>query len=140
MKDLSPPGDVSRCFGIALCGTPVDRLPYDNSRAFDPQFFGRPSVSEQERRPNREVLLRGAEMLAVVDLSALASGVCIRQAWLARTEMNRITKEVNGPPYIIEAGLIDDDVVRDVSRWIDRNAEIITFNRYTGNVLRRSAQ
>lgn len=117
-----------------------DRVPYDSPRAFDPQYFGRPQVAEEDRRPNREVLLRGAEMLAIVDLSALASGVGMRQAWLARTETNRITIEVDGPPYIKSAGLIDDDLVRDVSRWIDRNAEIITFNRYTGNVLRRSAQ
>jgi prepilin-type N-terminal cleavage/methylation domain-containing protein len=117
-----------------------DREPYDNPRGFDPQFFGAPQVPEDERRPNPEVLLRGAEMLAVVDLAALASGVGMSRAWLARTETDRITDRVNGPPYLENAGLIDDDVVRDVSRWIDRNAEIITFNRYTGNVLRRTAQ
>ena len=33
----------------------------------------------------------------------------------------------------------DDDAVRAISAWIDNNAEIISFNQYTGSVIKRSS-
>jgi len=115
-----------------------DDPPYDDPIRFDPETIPT-SVRQIDRRPNREVLLRAADMLAVADLSALESGVGRRRAWLSRTETSKAP-----PGWMTATGagadLIDDDLVRDVSRWIDLNAEVISFNRYTGNVIRRAEQ
>lgn len=110
--------------------------PYDNLNRFDPENFGEPAVDGPDRRPNREVMLRAASQLAVVDLQRLAEQTAIARPWLVRSENSKVPM----PDYLREAGYSDNDKVQAVSRWIALNAEIIGFNPYTGNVLRRSVR
>ncbi len=120
----------------------VTREPYDDPNRFDPENFGRPPVSRDLRRPNPEVMLRAASQLAVVDLKRLSEGVGFPRAWLVRSEDSRLP----APTWLTDedenrtVNYVDDDRARAVSRWIDLNAELIGFNRYTGNVIRRTTQ
>lgn len=119
-----------------------DRAPYDDPNRFDPENFGRPMVSRAVRRRNPEVMLRTAAQLAVVDLNRLSEGVGLPRAWLVRAADSKAPQ----PEWLTNeninrvANYVDDERARAVSRWIDRNAEIIGFNRYTGNVIRRSVR
>ncbi len=124
-------------------GDPNFRVPYDNDLQFDPDVIS-PSGREDGRR-NEEIMLRAVDQLAVVDLAQLQEGVGVRRPWLAR--YNGGSPASNNyapvPDWARDQGLISDSdgqLVRNTSRWIDRNAEIIGFNRYTGNVIRRSAR
>lgn len=115
----------------------VDSLsgePYDDPNRFDPENFG--GLAPDKRMPNPEVMMRAASELAVVDLGRLAEGAGLRHPWLARPAGSRALQ----PPWLWDSALSGpekDDKVREISRWIDLNAEVIGFNRYTGNVIRR---
>lgn len=108
---------------------------YDDPLRFDPENFGRPALPESRRNPNPEVMLRSADQLAVVSMSALTDGVGIVRPWLVRPQNSKAPK----PQYLLDQGYFDEAKARAVSRWIDLNAEVISFNRYTGNVVRRAA-
>mgnify|MGYP001288841206 CR=1 FL=1 len=134
-------------FYIELADEPYDRSsvtrdPYDDPNRFDPENFGRSPIPRDRRRPNPEVMLRAASQLAVVDLKRLSDGVGFPRAWLVRSAESRLP----APTWLTDedenraVNYVDNDRAREVSRWIDRNAEIIGFNRYTGNVIRRTTQ
>ena len=110
--------------------TPTAR-PYDEEGRFDPENFA--GVPLQERTANPEFMLRSVDQLAVVDLGRLADGVGIPRAWLVRPRGSKAFQ----PPYLDSLGYFDDEKAKAVSRWIDLNGEIINFNRYSGNVIRR---
>lgn len=124
--------------------------PYDAINSFDPENFGRnrtnpnseinTDLDESRREPNREVRLRSASVLAVVDLGRMQDGVGYRRPWLFRPGESKTVQ----PDWIWGNETLSsqdkDDRVRAVSRWIDLNAEIIGFNRYTGNAIRRSVR
>lgn len=118
------------------------RDPYDDPNRFDPENFGRPPIPRDRRRRNPEVMLRAASQLAVVDLKRLGEGAGFPRPWLVRSSGSRPPK----PTWLTDENenravdYVDDDRALAVSRWIDRNGEIIGFNRYTGNVIRRSTQ
>lgn len=113
------------------------RLPVDLPNNFDPENTGAaPAIEIVE--PNPEVVLRAVSALAVVELSRLARETGIERPWLVRpTSLPEIQfapkrLDVSQPLYF------SDDFVRRISLWIDRNAEILTFNRFTGNVNRKA--
>jgi len=124
--------------------------PYDAINTFDPENFGSdPSNPNQattsdipirRREPNREVRLRSASVLAVVDLGRLQEGVGYRRPWLYRPSASKAVQ----PDWIWGGERPNnqdkDERVRAVGRWIDLNAEIIGFNRYTGTAIRRSVR
>lgn len=119
--------------------TPI--RPYDDPARFDPENVRGVPGDPARRQRNPEVVLRGAEQLAVVDLDRMNKAVGLRRAWLVRAETSRPD---NFPAWLDGSegeriDYVDDDQARKVSRWIDNNAEIISFNRYSGNAVRRSA-
>ncbi len=121
--------------------------PYDDPQRFDPEnFAGRPRDVES-RRPNPEFMMRSASQLAVVDLGRLADGVGLQRPWYFRPAQNSPpfvagATRVPMPQWMIDAfpSFAIEDKVRDISRWIDLNAEIIDFNRFTGAVMKRGAR
>ena len=105
---------------------------YDSDFLFDPENTdGR---TPNDREANREVRLRSVEQLAVVDLAELASGVGIERPWYAAPECAAYPRAA----WLESRGYFSDDLARAVSEWIDENAEILSFVRYTGNVVRRT--
>ncbi len=110
-------------------------VPYDSGQRFDPENFK--GIQPEERSPNREVILRSASQLAVVDLARLEDGVGFPRPWLFRPSSSKAASF----PWIWggenTSASQRDERVRAVSRWIDLNAEIIGFNRYSGNIIRR---
>lgn len=131
---------------------PIDRLddelePYDAINRFDPEnFAGKP---KQRRVRNPEVRLRSANLLAVVDFSRLEGGVGFRRPWLFRASSSKAPPETladqewlwsERPNQTLPSASERDERLRAVSRWIDLNAEVIGFNRYSGNVIRRSTR
>ncbi len=121
-----------------------DRPVYDDPARFDPEETGQGSgaLGHLVRRgtQNPEVKLRPVAQLAVVDLTRLASGGGVEAPWLLRAA--DATEQTPGKPYEDAGEAISgaelDDLVAEVSDWIDRNAEVIGFDRYTGAVLRRT--
>lgn len=112
--------------------------PYDDPQRFDPETIDHPqfgTLANDRRARNPEVVMRPVEQLAVVDLARMAEGVGIARPWLVRAASSEAPK----PQYLQDLGYFNDNRVRAVSRWIDLNAEVISFNRYTGNITRRNA-
>ncbi len=105
---------------------------------FDPEFALEEGSPEDYTR-NPEVVLRSAHQLAIVDLNRLGREVGIREPWLVRhaddTQAPMSSKVnalfTNGDPV---------QRVRDISEWVDLNSETLSFNRFTGQVLRRAQQ
>lgn len=137
---------------------------YDWRDRFDPQNLGNGLGGSSERdadlpnsrpdiRPNPEVYLRSVEQIAVVDVATMSQALGIARPWLVRPENSRspipqwvrdlrgrgqtgtqksyITADTDSPT--------DAPLHRLVSRWIDENAEILSFSRYTGDIIRRAA-
>jgi prepilin-type N-terminal cleavage/methylation domain-containing protein len=124
---------------LELADAPIDPTapaspPYDDEFRFDPENTA--GLPQNRRAANPEVVLRSADQLAVVDLARLADGVGFPRAWLIRPMQSRAPKPVD----LTSAGYFNDERAQAVSRWIDVNAEILSFNRYSGNVIRRSSQ
>lgn len=90
---------------------------------------------------NPEVHMRPAEVIAIVDLQQLSEGTGVTRPWNLRVDNNM------APPapadkqdwvYPSNTLLADDELpVRRVYDWIDRNAELIGFNRYTGQAMKQ---
>lgn len=100
-----------------------DRETQDEALVFDPE-----TGLGDGNSPNPELVLRSAQQLAIVDLNRLREATGIAAPWLVRSE-SALAPRGNGDP--------DNDKVRQISRWVDNNAEIFAFNRYTGEKLRR---
>ncbi len=110
--------------------------PFDKPNVFDPQAAAT-GVPLESRTPNPEVVLRAAAQLAVVDLRRMAESTGLERPWLVRSPTSAIPREA-----VIErdrALYYSNDAVRLVNEFIDNNAEIISFNRFTGNVIRRAS-
>ncbi len=107
-------------------------LPYDHIDAFDPGCIHptNPSLT----RPNPEVRLRTAALLAVVDLQSLQAGAGVSEPWLVRPA-STLAPQPSAADR--KSRLINDDFVLSMSRWIDENAQVIGFNRYTGATVKR---
>lgn len=124
--DESGAGQVNPTSGIR------ESLPYDHIDAFDPGCIHptNPSLT----RPNPEVRLRTAALLAVVDLQSLQAGAGVSEPWLVRPASTRAPQPSTSDR---KSRLINDDFVLSMSRWIDENAQVIGFNRYTGATVKR---
>lgn len=109
--------------------------PYDDNGRFDPENIGELPRNPDRVQRNPEVVMRAAEQIAIVDIARLAEGSGVQRPWLARARTSRAPQ----PAWLTNGNWVGDERVRRVSRWIDNNAEIITFNRYTGNAIRRNA-
>lgn len=141
---------------------------YDWRDRFDPQNLGKTLGGSSERgatvpanpseiRPNPEVFLRVAEQLAVVDVATMSEALGIARPWLVRPQQSNAPQ----PEWIqnLKGGIkgnslsylgADQDpssgdavekwpLHRQISKWVDENAEIISFSRYTGAIIRRAA-
>lgn len=125
--------------------------PYDWPDIFDPENLGeyapdpQDRPGESDRVANPEVLLRSADQLAVVDTRALGSDTGIVRPWYVRPE----EADTPQPQWLddleyfeADGDAADEDDLpkhRRVSLWIDRNAEILSFDRYSGKVIRRES-
>ena len=138
---------------------------YDWRDRFDPQNLGKSLGGSSERdadlptgpgdiRPNPEVFLRVAEQLAVVDIESMAEALGIARPWLVRPEQSNApqpdwVRKLQGraqgggtKSYITpdsDSNPNNPPLHRLVSKWIDNNAEILSFSRYTGAIIRRAA-
>ncbi len=145
-----PDGSVSSTFGAGLGpqppldayiefpDLPLDDLRdppvvYDDALEFDPGTLH--PTDQTETRPNPEVRLRTASQLAVVDLQSLRAGAGVNKPWLVRSETSRapIPSNSSDPKLIY----MNDELAQNMSQWIDENAQIIGFNRYTGKTVKR---
>lgn len=138
---------------------PSDR-PFDTVLLFDPEIPVVSTVAGARRVPNAEVLMAPVPTIAVVDLRAMGEAqnpadptvsayqndgrlVADRRPWLIMPEG---VEEwlVDWPDWVANPSAsrpyFDDGRFGAACRWIDRNGEIISFNRYTGQVLRSTRQ
>jgi type II secretory pathway pseudopilin PulG len=130
--------------------------PFDNPSRFDPEAAPRdrtlqqgglpPTIAYETAGPNPEVALRAVTRLAVVDLQDLQRGTGVSKPWLLRTALTDPDHQAPWPDEYVPGDVApipsnDADqlnaLVRDVSRWIDRNAVLLDFSRYSGRVMRR---
>lgn len=116
---------------LDLSEAPEDRKPVDGGTLFDPEVG-----LDRDVEPNPEVVLRAVQQLAIVDLNRLRSDLGDRifdtPPWLFRGD---------GSPSQMPQGRMteSDEIVADISAWVDNNAEVIGFNTYTGAIIKRSA-
>ena len=143
-----PDGTVSANFGTGLGSSPreayiewpeapIDQTgaanrPYDHADRFDPACLH--PTDQRETQPNPEVRLRTVAELAVVDLKALQAGAGVSQPWLVRPASSLAPRPSSNDP---KTRFLDDTLVLRMSDWIDANAEILGFNRYTGDTVKR---
>lgn len=115
-----------------------DARPYDLDTVFDPDNVA--GILSSDVVPNPEVVLRAVSQLAVVDLARLSSDTGVARPWFVRPQ----TTGAPQPTWLNQLGVFQTDSAnaphRRVSDWIDENAEIISFTRYTGQPLVRRRQ
>ncbi len=104
--------------------------PYDNDLLFDPES----ALGAMEAEPNREVFMRSASQLAIVELARLRERFGVEKPW----HIAPSTSTTRRPAWPDNDQYYADDVVRDLNNWIDVNGEVLSFNRYAGTVLRRT--
>jgi prepilin-type N-terminal cleavage/methylation domain-containing protein len=129
---------------------PVDRADasekaYDWPDVFDPENDGSYAPSppgkplQKNLSPNPEVFIRSADQLAVVDMNQLAQGTAIQRPWYVRPKETLFPE----PKWLDDMGYFEADREgakhRLISEWIDENAEILSFDRYSGKVIRRES-
>jgi len=122
-------------------GLTIEERVQDSDFTFDPERI-RPNI--QEPSPNPEVWLRSVNQLAIVSFQRLSGGTQIDRPW----ELHPSTSQAPWPDFRgsaqYQSAPLDpandeiDDLVIAVTRWIDQNAEIIGFDRYSGAAQRRS--
>jgi len=105
----------------------ADDSPLDDEFLFDPEVAKLQGL--KSCFPN-EVVLRSASVLAIVQSSRLAEGVGVREPWTIWSE--------HSVPYTNNQRVTrDDEKLEDIWDWIDFNAELLSFDHYTGSVIRR---
>lgn len=109
--------------------------PVDASDRFDPE-----AGLGDDFDPNPEILLRSAHQLAVVDLNRMGRDLGLEQPWFYRPERpgGLPMPGPSGPNDDDWYARADNDEVSRISLWVDFNAELISFNRYTGEILRKA--
>ncbi len=118
-----------------------EAIPYDNALAFDPENRFN-LTSNEDVQANPEVVLRSVSQLAIVSFAQLGEIPELRgieDPWFVRPTQGRSTLEVAPIRDDLQTAgrYYDFATVRAVSQWIDNNAEIISFNRFSGNIVRR---
>ncbi|MEO1203264.1 MAG: hypothetical protein AAFX10_11185, partial [Pseudomonadota bacterium] len=135
-----PDGPIARAIAAD-----EEARPYDDPFTFDPENITGRTVRAEFRPsgpedivPNPEVRARSAVQVAVVDIQRMGEDLGVQRPWFARPA----TSDAPQPEWIDDLGYYENDgtnaLHRRISRWIDDNAEIISFSRYTGNAIRRS--
>lgn len=118
--------------------------PYDNATTFDPELV---LGTAQNPTPNPEVVLRSVDQLAVVDLAQMTDDLGIERPWLVQSESSLAytAAYVNKPNWLDlrqqgnnEPLYFNDKRMKAIGLWVDRNADVLSFNRYTGNIVRRT--
>lgn len=125
-------------------------LPLDRRESFDPNDPPKP-IDAIDRfdpeaglgenfDPNPEILLRSAHQLAVVDLNRMSRELGVEAPWFVRPERPGALPMPgpNNPNDSNWYARADNDEASRISLWVDFNAELIAFNRYTGEVLRKA--
>lgn len=144
--DFPPPSDL----GALVVNT-------DKSGAlFDPEQHDFRDTVTNRHALSREAQVRSVDYLAVVDLKRLAEATGIAAPWLVVPDPG--DDQVSLPDLLSatdrKAAFVDGEfrtstespalfpqsLIHRISRWIDDNADIIAFNRSTGEALRRVAQ
>ncbi|MEM1424441.1 MAG: prepilin-type N-terminal cleavage/methylation domain-containing protein [Planctomycetota bacterium] len=120
---------------IELTDAPIDRADrtaggYDNDRLFDPEE----ALNATDPEANREVLMRSASQLAVVELARLREFAALSKPWHVQPALATTPQ----PQWAVRQRYYTDEIAETVSNWIDVNAEVLSFNRYSGEVLRRT--
>lgn len=110
---------------------PMEREPFDDPTLFDPEVE---EPNDFPATPNPEFRVRTVSQLAVVNLGQLASQTGIDRPWFVRTQSSG---GLQWPTTDPKSEFVSDDLAEQLSRWIDQNSQILSFNRYTGNVTRR---
>lgn len=90
--------------------------------------------------PNPELVLRSAHQLAIVDVKRLSRETGIEQPWFVRPQRpNSLpTPGPAGPNDTNWYARANNNDTSRIGLWVDFNAELIGFNRYTGEVLRKA--
>lgn len=101
----------------------------DKSHTWTPTIL-RVSSSKFEVIP--ELQVRSVPFLAVVDLYKLGAEIGVRAPWLAVGEEH----ELEGEHAVWDADGDDFADHLEIDQWINDNARILTFNRYTGNIMK----
>jgi hypothetical protein len=118
---------------------------FDDPACFDPEFVD-DNISNPSANP--EVWLRPVDQLAVVSTARLIEGTGIDRPWLV---VPQETMAYSGggfpslPDYLnlligAEPRYRSDPRTVLLSDWIDTNGETLSFNRYTGTLLRRTTR
>jgi len=133
-------------------GNPV---PFDNPQRFDPETATRdrtvrtqsppPIFMAEDAAPNPEVVLRATSRLAVVDLQDLQEATAIARPWLLHTALTDPDHMAPWPDVFVASDGEElmsgseelDRLVVEMSRWIDENAVVIDFSRFSGRVVKR---
>lgn len=110
------------------------RRTYDSDVLFDPETGFDEAGGFGEPDPNREVVMRSAFQLAIVDLSELADGIGVERPWRIQSPEGTTPK----PSWIFNSPYNSNESLLLLNEWIDQNGEIISFNRYTGELMRRT--
>lgn len=128
----------------------------ESGTRFDPEEYDFLDTVTNRHALSREAQVRSVDYLAVVDLKRLAEETGIEAPWLVVPDAG--DDQVSLPDLLMptdrKAAFIDSEfrastetpvrfppsLIHRISRWIDDNADIIAFNRSTGEALRRVAQ
>ena len=100
---------------------------FDDPLVFDPEIR---DASANNPSANPEVVLRSANLLAVVDIGRMIKETGFNEPWFLRPQDSRAA-DLSGKTVVNSRDVIA------LSDWVDGNGELIGFNRYTGNVIRR---
>ncbi|MGP1308619.1 MAG: pilus assembly FimT family protein [Phycisphaerales bacterium] len=133
--------------------------PDESSVVFDPEEPEFEDTLQGRFGINREAQVRSVDYLAIVDLGRLADETGIQSPWYVRPDSDQTPDDsysqlpglaASDPKVAFIDTFLGDDTdtqsttprspIHRISRWIDTNAEIISFNRATGEALRRGAQ
>ena len=117
---------------------------YDSDITFDPEIAPPGNINLPSANP--EVWVRAVDQLAVVEFRRLSSGSGVDFPWLLHPSTSELpwppfrgTADTQNSPLASDSNRLDE-MVRDVSQWIDLNGEIIGFDRYTGVAQRRRSE
>lgn len=102
---------------------------YDNDLVFDPET----ALDASDPEPNREVIMRSATQLAIVETSRLRERFGVEKPWHIESPDATTPK----PTWPNQAQYFDNDRLLELNQWIDNNAEVFGVNRYSGEALRR---
>ena len=128
---LPPSGPVTGPEGRAL--------PVESRREFDPQKFYYASGSAPVLNP--EVKMRAVDQVAVVDFADMIAETGIEQPWYVRPTDPLLPPTPPDKTRWVSASLSVTDesqnVIRRISRYVDEKGEVLSFGRYTGQVVKR---